>query len=162
MRINRLMFITLLCCGMASLAPASLAQHGHAALSPSVTYPQNDAVLTSAPRNLTLSFRVNVRLLKLSLYTESGDYIDIGFVYDSQRTNNNFVLPVPVALPPARYYIASWSVVDGQQRFMNGEISFSFGPDARAPSEIIASEAGSIEEENLPATGSYVRTRPLN
>lgn len=135
------------------------AQHTHGVLSPSVTFPQDDAVLRDAPKMITMSFRVDVRLLKLALYTDEGDWIDLGFNYDPGRINHNFVLPIPSALPEAQYYIARWSVVDERQRFMNGEFYFSYGPGAIPPSETIAASYRDVSEENLPSTGSYVQGR---
>lgn len=137
----------------------TLAQHTHGVLSPSVTFPQDDSVLTEAPRMLTMSFRVDVRLLKLALYTENGEWIDIGFIYDPSRVNHNFVLPIPSELPQADYFIARWSVVDERQRFLNGEFTFSFGPGAVPPSETLEASYRSVEEENLPSTGAYLRGR---
>jgi methionine-rich copper-binding protein CopC len=115
------------------------AQHSHGAtsLTPSVTFPQDDAVLLEQPQMLVISFRVNVQLLKLALYTDKGDWIDLGFQWDPSQSDNNFVFPIPTELPGADYYVAQWSVVDETQRFMKGKFSFSFGADALAPSETI-------------------------
>ena len=142
--------------GLAYSLPSD-AQHSHGVLSPSVTFPQDDAVLTEAPKMITMSFRVDVRLLKLTLYTDTGKSVDIGFGYDPGRVNHNFVLPIPNELPPATYYIARWSVVDERQRFLNGQFYFSFGPGAIPASESIEASYGNPEDENLPATGSYLR-----
>jgi methionine-rich copper-binding protein CopC len=135
----------------------SMAQHTHGVLSPSVTFPQDDAVLTEEPKMLTMSFRVDVRLLKLALYTDQGEWININFIYDPSRVNHNFVYPLTDALPQAEYYVARWSVVDERQRFLNGEFTFSFGPGAIPPSETIEASYRSIEEENLPSTGAYAQ-----
>ena len=143
---------------MAMLGPVQ-AQHTHGVLTPSVTFPQDDAVLRDPPQMITMSFRVDVRLLKLALYTDGGDWIDLDFRYDPSRVNHNFVLPIPGDLPPAQYYIARWSVVDEAQRFLNGEFTFAYGPGAVPPSETIEASYGSIEEENLPSTGAYVQGR---
>ncbi|MEX2130888.1 MAG: copper resistance protein CopC [Pseudohongiellaceae bacterium] len=134
------------------------AQHGHGVLSPSVTFPQDDAVLLEAPELLAMSFRLDVRLLKLALYTDDGDWIDIDFRYDSSRSDNSYVLPLP-ALPEAVYYVAQWSVVDERQRFLSGEFRFTYGPGAIPPSETIEAGYRDVAEENLPSTGSYVRSR---
>jgi methionine-rich copper-binding protein CopC len=115
------------------------AQHSHGAtsLTPSVTFPQDDAVLLEQPRMLVISFRVNVQLLKLALYTDKNDWIDMGFQWDPGQSDNNFVFPIPSELPAAEYYSAQWSVVDENQRFMKGEFKFAFGPEAIAPSETV-------------------------
>jgi methionine-rich copper-binding protein CopC len=135
----------------------SAAQHTHGVLSPSVTFPQDDSVLTEEPKMITMSFRVDVKLLKLALYTDSGEWINIEFIYDPTRVNHNFVFPLPGEFPVADYYIARWSVVDERQRFLNGEFTFSFGPGAIPPSETIEASYRSIEEENLPSTGAYAQ-----
>lgn len=101
-----------------------------------------------------MSFRVDVRLLKLALYTANDEWIDIGFAYDPSRMNNNFVLPIPGELPPSEYYIARWSVTDDVRGLVNGEFKFAFGPGAIPPSETIESQV-SDKIEVLPATGSY-------
>jgi len=101
-----------------------------------------------------MSFRVDVRLLKLALYSAEGEWINIGFAYDPGRMNNNFVLPIPGDLPPSAYYIAQWSVTDDRRGLVNGEFRFAFGPGAIPPSETIELESeGKVEV--LPETGSY-------
>ena len=138
----------------------AFAQHSHGVLTPGVTFPQDDAVLNDPPRMVTMSFRVDVRLLKLALYTADEKWIDIGFRYDPNRLNHNFVLPIPFELPPSEYYIARWSVSDDRQRLLNGEFKFAFGAGAIPPSETIASRVSDLEE-NLPSSGAYrLGTRP--
>ncbi|MFT4860888.1 MAG: methionine-rich copper-binding protein CopC [Pseudohongiellaceae bacterium] len=147
-----------LCLGLLLCLPAS-AQHAHGVLTPGVTFPQDDAVLNDPPRMITMSFRVDVRLLKLALFTDNGQWINLGFQYDPSRLNDSFVLPIPEELPPANYYIAKWSVTDDRSRLLNGEFLFSFGPNAIPPSEFIESQV-SDKVETLPSTGSY-RINPL-
>ncbi len=132
----------------------SLAQHSHGILTPGVTFPQDDSVLIDPPKMVTMSFRVDVRLLKLALYTADEQWIDIGFQYDPSRMNNNFVLPIPFELPASEYYIARWSVTDDVRGLVNGEFKFAFGPGAIPPSEAIETRV-SEREEVLPSTGSY-------
>lgn len=134
--------------------PVAVAQHSHGILTPGVTFPKDDSVLTDPPRMITMSFRVDVRLLKLALYSADGEWINIGFTYDPGRMNNNFVLPIPGDLPPSAYYIAQWSVTDDRRGLVNGEFRFAFGPGAIPPSETIELESeGKVEI--LPETGSY-------
>lgn len=132
-------------------------QHTHGILTPGVTFPQDDAVLSDPPHMVTMSFRVDVRLLKLALYTAEDQWIDIGFSYDPNRMSHSFVLPIPFELPPSEYYVARWSVTDERRRLMNGEFKFAFGDGAIPPSETIASRV-SDKEEVLPSTGAYVGT----
>ena len=143
--------------GLLLLPIVAVSQHTHGVLSPSVTFPQDDAVLRDAPRMITMSFRVDVRLLKMALYTDDGQWIDIGFSYDPSKMEHNFVMPIPGELPEAEYYVAEWSVVDEAQRFLRGEFLFAFGPGAIPPSETIEASYGSTDKENLPSTGAYVQ-----
>ena len=103
-----------------------------------------------------MSFRVDVRLLKLALYTAEEEWINIGFKYDPSRKNNSFVLPIPFELPSSDYYIARWSVTDDIRGLVNGEFKFAFGPGAIPPSEMMESQVSDLEEV-LPSTGSYRR-----
>ena len=130
------------------------AQHSHGVLTPGVTFPKDDSVLIDPPKMITMSFRVDVRLLKLALYTADEEWIDIAFKYDPSRRNNNFVLPIPLQLPPSEYYIARWAVTDDIRGLVNGEFRFAFGDDAIPPSETIATQI-SDREEILPSTGAY-------
>lgn len=137
------------------LAPsASLAQHSHGILTPGVTFPPDDSVLTEPPQMITMSFRVDVRLLKLALYTADDEWISINFQYDPSRLSHSFVLPIPGELPESDYYIARWSVTDDRRGLVNGEFLFAFGDGAIPPSETIASRV-SDRVEVLPSTGSY-------
>ena len=130
------------------------AQHSHGVLTPGVTFPKDDSVLIDPPKMITMSFRVDVRLLKLALYTADEEWIDIAFKYDPSRRNNNFVLPIPIQLPSSEYYIARWSVTDDIRGLVNGEFRFAFGDNAIPPSETIATQI-SDKEEILPSTGAY-------
>lgn len=130
------------------------AQHSHGVLTPGVTFPKDDSVLRAPPQMITMSFRVDVVLLKLALYTAEEKWINIGFQYDPMRMAHSFVLPIPGELPESDYYIARWSVTDDRSRLVNGEFKFAFGPGAIPPSEFIASQV-SDREEVLPSTGSY-------
>lgn len=130
------------------------AQHTHGILTPGVTFPPDDSVLSEAPQMITMSFRVDVRLLKLALYTAEDEWISINFQYDPSRLSHSFVLPIPGELPESEYYTARWSVTDGRRGLVNGEFKFAFGAGAIPPSETIASRV-SDRVEVLPSTGSY-------
>lgn len=153
MHLNHITMIVVL---LLALLPgqSTHAQHSHGILTPGVTFPQDDAVLRDPPQMITMSFRVDVVLLKLALYTANGDWINIGFQFDPNRMSHSFVLPLPEALPPSEFYIARWSVTDDNRRLVNGEFKFSFGPGAIPPSEVLASQI-STAKEVLPETGSY-------
>lgn len=144
---KRALLILLLTC----LPGLLQAQHSHGVLTPSVTFPQDDAVLREQPRMLTISFRVDVQLLKLALYTDTGKWIDLDFQWDPSQRDHNFVFPIPTELPESDFYVAEWSVVDENRRFMRGSFNFAFGPGAIPPSETI--EASITNEPN--PDGSY-------
>lgn len=132
------------------------AQHSHGVLTPGVTFPKNDSVLNAPPQMITMSFRVDVKLLKLALYSAEDHWIDIGFTYLPDRLSHSFVYPLHGFLPPSKYYTARWSVTDGRGRLLNGEFNFAFGDDAIPPSETISMRVSDLEEV-LPSTGSYRR-----
>lgn len=146
-----LSFTVLLSLGCLQLAAA---QHSHGILTPGVTFPKDDSVLNVSPQMITMSFRVDVKLLKLALYSDQGDWINIGFQFDPSRLSHSFVYPLQSDLPPAEFYVARWSVTDDEKRLLNGEFKFSFGPEAIPPSEIIEGRV-SNKIEVLPSTGSY-------
>ncbi len=146
------MVLFVICC----LPVFASAQHSHGVLTPSVTFPQDDAVLLEQPRMLTMSFRVDVRLLKLALYTDEGEWLNMGFQYDPSQSEHNFVFPMPSELPPAKYYTVEWSVVDERQRFMQGKFNFAFGPDAIPPSETIAASYTMPDLELKNEKGEYL------
>jgi hypothetical protein len=157
-KVSLLVFGALL--GLLSSA-TTLAQHSHGVLTPGVTFPPDDSVLTEPPQMITMSFRVDVRLLKLALYTAEDEWINIDFQYDPSRFSHSFVLPIPGELPKSEYYIARWSVTDDRRGLVNGEFTFAFGSGAIPPSETIASKV-SERVEILPSTGSYRYQRPTN
>ncbi|MGB0558771.1 MAG: copper resistance protein CopC [Pseudohongiellaceae bacterium] len=148
--------LLIFCFSLLFVSAKAFCQHSHGILTPGVTFPQDDSVLIDPPKMITMSFRVDVRLLKLALYTSDETWIDIAFKYDPNRKNNNFVLPIPITLPSSEYYIARWSVTDDIRGLVNGEFKFAFGDDAIPPSETIAAKV-SDKIEILPSTGAYRR-----
>ncbi len=114
------------------------AQHAHEAGPPLLgrTSPQDDDVLARMPPVIVLSFRSDVRLLKLRLLSAGRQHIDIGFNYDPERLDNNYVWKLPT-LPDSSYYIVAWSVVDEDNQLVEGEFNFAFGDEAMVPSEFI-------------------------
>jgi len=114
------------------------AQHAHEAGPPllGLTSPKDDSVLAKIPPVIVLSFRSDVRLLKLRLLSAGRRNIDIGFVYDPNRVDNNFVWRLP-PLAASSYYIVAWAVVDETNQLVDGEFTFAVGDDAIPPSEFI-------------------------
>ena len=153
-RWTALSFFAALACLTIQLPNHAVAQHSHGVLTPGVTFPTDDSVLDESPQMIMMSFRVDVTLLKLALYTAEGQWINIGFSYDPNRMADSFAYPLGFELPDSEYYIARWSVTDGKRGLLNGEFKFSIGDEAIRPSEIIASKV-SDAVESLPSTGSY-------
>ena len=153
-RWTALSFFAALACLTIHLPNHAVAQHSHGVLTPGVTFPTDDSVLDESPQMIMMSFRVDVTLLKLALYTAEGQWINIGFSYDPNRMADSFAYPLGFELPDSEYYIARWSVTDGKRGLLNGEFKFSIGDEAIRPSEIIASKV-SDAVESLPSTGSY-------
>lgn len=153
-RWTALSFFAAFACLTIQLPNHAVAQHSHGVLTPGVTFPTDDSVLDESPQMIMMSFRVDVTLLKLALYTAEGQWINIGFSYDPNRMADSFAYPLGFELPYSEYYIARWSVTDGKRGLLNGEFKFSIGDEAIPPSEIIASKV-SDAVESLPSTGSY-------
>jgi methionine-rich copper-binding protein CopC len=107
------------------------------------TAPVEDAVLAEAPADLMMRFSNYVRLVKLSLKAPGDEPVDIGFRYDPDVSRVFFWNLPP--LPPADYYTVEWAAIDASNFVARGSFSFSFGPNARPPSELIP-----VEEELLP------------
>lgn len=129
-------------------APIS-AQHAHDGRPPllGTTSPKDDSVLETAPATVVLSFRSNVRLLKLRLLSAGRRNIDIGFFYDPSRVKNNFVWSLP-SLTKSSYYVVDWAVVDESNELVVGEFRFAVGADAIAPSEFIKRYGLYVDHEN--------------
>lgn len=107
------------------------------------TAPAEDEVLAEAPADLMMRFSTYVRLVKLSLKAPGDEPVDIGFRYDPDASRVFFWNLPP--LPAADYYTVEWAAIDPSNFVARGSFSFSFGPNARPPSELIP-----VEEELAP------------
>jgi hypothetical protein len=112
-----------------------------------LTSPKDDSALASAPPVVVLSFRSDVRVLKLRLLSAARRNIDIGFIYDPARVRNNIVWNLP-PLPKSSYYIFAWAVIDETGQLVEGELRFAVGADALAPSEFIKRHGLYVDHEN--------------
>ena len=110
------------------------------------TSPADDSVLAAAPERLRLEFPYAVRLVKLTLRNELRDWVDISFRYDP-TVQEEFFWDVP-QLNIATYYTADWAILAENDFLVRGSFSFSFGPDAQAPSLTKAAEALLIDTQN--------------
>ena len=110
------------------------------------TSPADDSVLAAAPERLRLEFPYAVRLVKLTLRNELRDWVDISFRYDP-TVQEEFFWDVP-QLDIATYYTADWAILAENDFLVRGSFSFSFGPDAQAPSLTKAAEALLVDTQN--------------
>lgn len=124
------------------------------------TVPLDDSILLEAPDQLQLEFPYDVRLVKLTLRNELRDWVDIDFRYDP-TIQEKFLWPIP-ELATATYYTADWAILAANDRLIKGSFSFSFGPEAEAPSEIKAAEALVLESISAGPNTRYVRPPPTN
>ncbi len=140
---GRSILLGLFCAGLS--LPAIYAQPSeHARYQPSsygsslvqrtLTTPDDDAVLSQAPREILLQFPEQVRLVKLTLHNETHDWVDIDFRYDP-RPGNRFVWALP-GLQETAYYTAAWAILGANDELVRGSFSFAFGPDAEPPSSL--------------------------
>ncbi len=118
------------------------------------TAPLDDAVLDTAPSQLSLAFPQPVRLVKLTLRNEQRDWVDISFRYNP-LANANFVWELP-NLQTAAYYTADWAILAANERLVRGSFSFSFGPGAEPPSVAKEAEALLMEMRHGDPNTRYV------
>ncbi|MXZ31936.1 MAG: copper resistance protein CopC [Gammaproteobacteria bacterium] len=102
------------------------------------TMPADDAVLDIAPREVSLVFPNDVRLVKLTLRDETRAWVEINFRYNP-RPRRNFVWELP-ELSPAVYYTADWAILSAREQLIRGSFSFAFGAGAQPPSLIREAE----------------------
>jgi len=123
-RWTALSFFAAFACLTIQLPNHAVAQHSHGVLTPGVTFPTDDSVLDESPQMIMMSFRVDVTLLKLALYTAEGQWINIGFSYDPNRMADSFAYPLGFELPDSEYYIARWSVTDESAAYLMANLNF--------------------------------------
>jgi methionine-rich copper-binding protein CopC len=124
------------------------------------TAPADDSVLLEAPDQLQLEFPYDVRLVKLTLRNELRDWVDIDFRYDP-TIQEKFQWNIP-ELTPATYYTADWAILATNDRLVRGSFSFSFGPEAQAPSVIKAAEALILDSISAGPNNRFVRPPRTN
>ncbi len=124
------------------LSPMASAQHVMTINSNSdvvtETAPIDNAVLAEAPTDLMMRFSTYVRLVKLVLKAPGNTPVDIGFRYNPDASRVFFWDLPP--LPAADYYTVEWAAIDPVNFVARGSFSFSFGPDAKPPAELIPRE----------------------
>jgi len=127
---------------LALLSPLTVAQHVMTINSNSdvvtETAPANDEVLAAAPADLMMRFSTYVRLVKLVVKAPGDKPVDIGFRYNPDASRVFFWDLPP--LPAADYYTVEWAAIDPVNFVARGSFNFSFGPNARPPSELIPQE----------------------
>ena len=124
------------------------------------TAPADDSVLLEAPDQLQLEFAYDVRLVKLTLRNGLRDWVDIDFRYDP-TIQEKFQWDIP-ELTQATYYTADWAILAMNDRLIRGSFSFSFGPEAQAPSVIKAAEALVLDSISAGPNTRFVRPPRTN
>ena len=124
------------------------------------TAPADDSVLLEAPDQLQLEFAYDVRLVKLTLRNGLRDWVDIDFRYDP-TIQEKFQWNIP-ELTQATYYTADWAILATNDRLIRGSFSFSFGPEAQAPSVIKAAEALVLDSISAGPNARFVRPPRTN
>ena len=124
------------------------------------TAPADDSVLLEAPDQLQLEFAYDVRLVKLTLRNGLRDWVDIDFRYDP-TIQEKFQWNIP-ELTQAKYYTADWAILATNDRLIRGSFSFSFGPEAQAPSVIKAAEALVLDSISAGPNTRFVRPPRTN
>jgi len=121
------------------LSESAQAQHSHGRRNTIdielQTVPYHDQVLERAPDYLILRFTDYMRLVKLTLKVEDMEMIDIGFQF-TPISNRVFTQTIP-DLGAADYYTAEWAALNADNVMVYGFFCFSFGPDAKVPTDII-------------------------
>ncbi|GJM14099.1 MAG: hypothetical protein DHS20C12_25020 [Pseudohongiella sp.] len=97
--------------------------------------PMDDAVLAKAPQSLMLNFSDEVRLVKLALKETKQGEILINFRYDPSAAMR-YMQALP-ELAAADYYKVEWAAMRGSGELVRGSFYFSFGEDAKPPSEYL-------------------------
>lgn len=102
------------------------------------TLPPDDSVTATAPSVVTLRFNAYARLVKLALRSAEDQLVNIGFRY-TPVPNRVFIQELP-PLPESAYYAVEWAAIDENNEILYGTFHFSFGPEARKPSVILAEQ----------------------
>lgn len=123
---------------LAMFSPLALAQHEMHDMAETAdtrlqSMPANDEVLAAAPESLMLHFESEIRLVKLALKGSGQGFANINFRYNP-RPGVHFTQSLP-KLEEANYYTVEWAAFDSEENLMRGMFRFSFGDEARPPSE---------------------------
>ena len=119
-------------------SPLLAAQHNMHGMSNSgglleSSMPADDEVLAKAPQSIMLNFASEVRLVKLALKETKQGEILIDFRYDPQAAMH-YMQTLPM-LAAADYYKVEWAALKASGELVKGSFYFSFGDDAKPPSE---------------------------
>jgi len=119
-------------------SPLLAAQHNMHGMSNSgglldSSMPADNEVLARAPQSIMLNFASEVRLVKLALKETKQGEILIDFRYDPQAAMR-YMQKLPM-LAAADYYKVEWAALQASGDLVRGSFYFSFGDDAKHPSE---------------------------
>lgn len=97
--------------------------------------PVDNAVLAKAPQSIMLNFASEVRLVKLALKESKQGEILTDFRYDPTAAMH-YMQSLPM-LAAADYYKVEWAALKDTGELVRGSFYFSFGDDAKPPSEYL-------------------------
>ena len=97
--------------------------------------PADNEVLAKAPQSIMLNFASEVRLVKLALKETKQGEILIDFRYDPTAAMR-YMQTLPM-LAAADYYKIEWAALKASGELVKGSFYFSFGDDAKPPSEYL-------------------------
>ncbi len=98
-----------------------------------ITSPEDDSVLAHAPLSIGLKFPQPARVVKLVIYTDQGNLVNIGFRFNPEPANE-FNWPLPT-LAEAKFYTVEWAALPPNNKIENGKFRFDFGAGAEPPSK---------------------------
>ncbi|MBL4572536.1 MAG: copper resistance protein CopC [Gammaproteobacteria bacterium] len=97
--------------------------------------PADNEVLAKVPQSIMLNFSSEVRLVKLALKETKQGEILIDFRYDPTAAMR-YMHTLP-RLEAADYYKVEWAALKASGELVKGSFYFSFGDDAKPPSEYL-------------------------
>ncbi len=136
---------------LGSAAPAS----AHAALRDSD--PEDNSVVESAPRDITLTFTESVGLLDDSfrVYSPDNRRVDLGEPQHADGASDTARAVLPRGLEDGTYTVA-WRVISADSHPVSGAFTFSIGAPSPHPPAAPADHAEHPDTKSLYDTGRYL------
>lgn len=85
--------------------------------------PDNESSISTAPKELKLTFNAKVKLMKVELATKKGSKVKLAFML-SPIASETFIIPLPLLTQDE--YTVHWIAMGKDSHKMSGEFSFNF------------------------------------